>query len=774
MKIKNFIVAAVFVAVIFAVGCAPKITVKDSGTAASSLTIEISQDEYNRYMQMAKEGVSSEERAEGTFWSSVYLKNIGKKEQSIKYLEHNEKYYPDTIWGYISIIKLAELCAEKKDTSCFFEKNKKLNSGKKQFPQFSAQINESQKKYLSGLGYEELKKVYASHYDRDIDAYALYYIIKADIASGSMNEFMSHARAFLMEYRDNEFYPEVNAEFKKSGKFEPVNSNKIGVIIPLQGKAMEIGQGIKNGIELALSEFNENRKDDEKVSFVYIDENLEDAALSKAIADAAEKENVIAFLGPLFSKTVKKILPVISSYNAVLFSSTAAQPDLPGVSEYFFRNCGTVKGQAYAMGRYAAQIAGKKRIATVYPENLLGKTLNGFFTEKARSLGAEIFREIAYDQDKNDMQEYILQLGGINTMLIKEKRAEEKRVLSEEMKKAGERIKQKIYSYMNLAVPEGTPKENIPKAETVILRFTPRGSLVKKYEIDIDMTKQLSYALAKDQQINVMKQAATDAAMSETGVTPEDMDREVALDIARGTRSDILVWGRVVEDKYNTTYAYFRPEVEVDKKGQTTVTYAIDDSHYFYFNVIITVFAVADERIIDEISIRYKRLKEPGLNPFGLDAVYLVVPDRKMALVLDQLKFYDLNCPVFAAVPENSKYLLSFPESVAGLVYPLEYFDNDPSEKVKEFSAKFKERYAGIPGVIEANAYDLMKLTSSILDTGVNSRESFKDMLKAVRNYEGVAGTLSFDSLGDSVKSYYIVQAQTDGTEKELGRVSGE
>jgi ABC-type branched-subunit amino acid transport system substrate-binding protein/outer membrane murein-binding lipoprotein Lpp len=781
MKQAKLLAGALIIALaaLYIAGCAPRATVRDAGSAVSNKAIEISEDEFKEWQKAASGGTSTEERARGTFWMGRYYLNHNDQANAVKYFEYNEKYYGDTVWGYLSVLRLSEYYTLLKQTDRIMEKLKILTEKKGQYPEFGNTALDRLKDTLAPVTKDELKKIYASHYNDIIDEYSLYYICRAEIKESDMQDFYNHAKAFLMSYQNSVFVPEISAEFKKQVKYKPVAQRKLGVILPLTGKAMEVGASIKNSIELALDEYNSTAQTDvEKISLVYVDESLEGDALNKEISRVVEQENVVAFLGPIFSKTVKKVMPLMSSYNIAVFSPTAARPDLSGISDFFFRNCGTVKGHSYAMAKYITTMTPYKKLGTIYPDDEMGRSMDGYFVEKVKLNGGQIVDEVPFASDKSDFINQLVPLGGINTMLLKDKRAGEVRDISDKMDDAGKKIQDKIFGYMktyrNVDYPNADPaKGELPKINVTLLKFASHGDETTKYNLDQEMTKELSYAVARDKNIQVVKQAATDTAMQEIGVGPEDVDREIALNIAHQMKSDVLIWGSVTEEKTNTIYASFIPtKQEIDNQGNTKYAYKFGDDDYIYYKVNIKVQSVSDEAVIDELNVTYKKLKEPKLNPLGLDALFVPADERKITLIKDQLKFYDLDIPVFSGMFENPSYLLGFMESSQGISYTSEFFPDDPSPVVKDFVGKYREKYAGSPGVIEANTYDMMKITLSILAQGIDSRQSFKDMLKAVKKYKGVTGEFSFDAANDSLKQYYIMKI--DGGEKILSRVTGD
>jgi ABC-type branched-subunit amino acid transport system substrate-binding protein len=771
-----FLVLTVIAAALYN-GCAPLKIARNADTAIKDRNVQVSDDEFEFWKAEAKDGKDNQERAKGAFWAGQYHYNKKNFVDAVKYFEFNEKYYQDIDWGFLSIIKLYDINILQSDRDKANARLKNLLEKRHQFSQFEGLVTDRLNETVSVMSREELKKLYAGHFHKMMDEYALYYLAKMDLADKNFDDFYSHANAFLVEFRDSKFYQEITDSYKAAVKYKPMTANKIGVIIPLSGKSMDVGALVKSGLELALMEYNENKPAAAALSLVYIDE--ENPKLEADVTKAIETQGVTAFIGPLYSKTVKTLSPIMDKYNTALLSPTAAQPDLTGKSPYFFRNCATAKGQAYATARYIIENTSYKNLATFYSDNAYGKILNDSFAEKFKSAGGSIVRQVAYDPKVNDFQEQMVLLGGINTILLKEKRANEKMKLDEQMEDAGKRILAKAFDYMKIvppddnAIPKPTPDPAMKKLNICMVHLSPRGDNVRRFMIDDDMTKKLSYTFAKSSASNVIKQKTIDDAMSAMGVEAEDLDREIALSIATKQGADVLVWGRIVEESTNTIYANFMPEVVADSKGNTSIVYNFTEDDYFKFKITLQAISVADETVLDEVSLEYRKVKDPKKNPITIDALYIPATDRKMVLIKDQLMFYDFDLPVFGSSAMSSAYMDTFKENVLGTIYPIEFYAQDTDPAVQNFVKKYKDRYANTPEAIAATSYDAMKIACSVLDLDVTSRENFRNVLALIRNYPGITGMFSFDASGDSVKEYYMMKFGKDKPEF-LKKVTGE
>ncbi|MEI7943097.1 MAG: penicillin-binding protein activator, partial [Candidatus Riflemargulisbacteria bacterium] len=534
-------------------GCATaKIAITPNASGIDK-SVQVSDEDFDYWKKTAQDGKDSIERSRGTFWSGQYYYNKKNYSDAIKYFEFNEKYYSDTDMGYLSVVRLFDINIEQNEIDKGLERLKLLLEKRHQFSVFQDVAIDRLKATIASMKKEDLKNVYAKHIYQMIDEYAIYYLCKMDYTENSFDEFYFNANIFLIDFRDSLFYQEITDDYKAALKYKPLKANKIGVIIPLTGKSMDIGSLVKNGFDIAMDDYNETNKTGMTLNLIYIDEESPD--LKAQVISAIDTQGIIAFMGPLYSKTVKTLIPIMDQYNTVLFSSTAGQPDLTGKSSYFFRNCGTAKGQAYSTAKYIMENTSFRNIATLYSDNAYGKILNDSFVEKIKSHGGNLVKQVVYDPKVNDFQDQMVLLGGINTILLKEKHATEKMKLDEQMESAGKKMLAKVYDYMNIippndnAIPKPTPDPKIKHISICLVHLSPHGENIRRLLIDEDMTNKLSYTLAKSSASEVIKQKSVDDDMVSMGVDAEDLDRETALNIASKQGADVLIWGKIVEEK---------------------------------------------------------------------------------------------------------------------------------------------------------------------------------------------------------------------------------
>ncbi|SDS09288.1 branched-chain amino acid ABC transporter substrate-binding protein [Microlunatus soli] len=174
----------------------------------------------------------------------------------------------------------------------------------------------------------------------------------------------------------------------------------IGVVAPLTGDLAPLGLGIKNSVDLAVKQANENktipgwtlkvRSED--------DEGKPDTGRNAA-TNLSSDDAVVGVVGPLNSSVGQTVQPVLNSAKIVEVS-----PANTGVSltkgedadnpkrayENYFRTCTTDDVQGPFAARYLYQEAGIKQLATIHDKKAYGQGLVAAFSKEYKKLGGKI------------------------------------------------------------------------------------------------------------------------------------------------------------------------------------------------------------------------------------------------------------------------------------------------------------------------------------------------------------------------------------------------
>lgn len=123
------------------------------------------------------------------------------------------------------------------------------------------------------------------------------------------------------------------------------------------------------------------------------------------------------------------------------------------------------------------------------------------------------------------------------------------------------------------------------------------------------------------------------------------------------------------------------------------------------------------------------------------------------AVIMDQARKMGIEAPFLGGNGFNSPEVITIAGAAAdGLIVGTPWFAEKDDEKVKNFVAKYTEKYGHEPDQFAAQAYDGLYLYAEALkNAGSNDRDDFRDALAEIRNYDGILGDFSFDEEGDVV-----------------------
>lgn len=176
---------------------------------------------------------------------------------------------------------------------------------------------------------------------------------------------------------------------------------KIGVIAPGSGDLSALGLGVKNAVDLAVKEANE---DDAVPGWTLQlefgdDQGTPDVGKEVATRMAADGQ-VVGVVGTLVSAVAQSVQPVLDPAHVVMVSPAntttsltrgpdpQADPTRPHPN--YFRTCTTDAVQGAYAARYLYRDAGVEAVATVAQANPYGEGLVAAFTEEYESLGGTI------------------------------------------------------------------------------------------------------------------------------------------------------------------------------------------------------------------------------------------------------------------------------------------------------------------------------------------------------------------------------------------------
>jgi len=342
----------------------------------------------------------------------------------------------------------------------------------------------------------------------------------------------------------------------------------IGVIAPLSGDLSEVGNGIKNGVDLAVKQAND--KQTVKGYTLKIDAQ-DDTAKADIGAQVATRfssdDSVVGVVGPLNSSVAKTAAPVLSQAGIVEISPSNTGVDLTGrqalVSggtqtrpyQTYFRVVATDDVQGPFGARYVVTDLKKKTIAIVHDKKAYGQGLAEAFAGEAKKLGAKVLPTQTINPGDKDFSGVVTKISQAKPdFLYYGGEYPEASLLTKQMKSSGLNIPlmggDGVYSgkYItnggkategDLATSLGAPTDSLASAKQFVSDYAAAG-----YKEDKDPYGAYAY----DSATTIINALAKAASSGKTGKELRD-----AVTQGVGTSDFDGVTGKISFDKFGDT-----------------------------------------------------------------------------------------------------------------------------------------------------------------------------------------------------------------------------
>jgi branched-chain amino acid transport system substrate-binding protein len=141
------------------------------------------------------------------------------------------------------------------------------------------------------------------------------------------------------------------------------------------------------------------------------------------------------------------------------------------------------------------------------------------------------------------------------------------------------------------------------------------------------------------------------------------------------------------------------------------------------------------------------------------DAVYVPGYYEELGLILKAASDANLKVPFFGGDGWDSPQTLKMAEA-QGDYYTDHFTAQDPSPRVQEFVAAFKQKYNGeTPDAMDVLGYDAGKvLIDAIKRAGKTDPEAIRDALASTKDFPGASGTITIDAQHNARKPIVMLQ----------------
>jgi branched-chain amino acid transport system substrate-binding protein len=195
--------------------------------------------------------------------------------------------------------------------------------------------------------------------------------------------------------------------FVFTGKTVEQKTIKIGFIGPMTGDLASYGQSLKNSVEMATNEINNNGGiNGKKLEVIYEDADCGGPEALTAAQKLIEINQIKVILGSDCSGSFLSEAPLANEKKVIIFSSFASSPDITIAGDYVFRNMIS----DIQSGKDAADMIPKKKIAILTENTDYALALEKVFKNRILETGKEIVLREVYNQNEKDYRTQILKI----------------------------------------------------------------------------------------------------------------------------------------------------------------------------------------------------------------------------------------------------------------------------------------------------------------------------------------------------------------------------
>jgi branched-chain amino acid transport system substrate-binding protein len=167
---------------------------------------------------------------------------------------------------------------------------------------------------------------------------------------------------------------------------------KIGGVSPVTGEAATFGASTKNGMDMAIAEWNaKGGVNGKPVKMSFADDKGDPAEAATVWTKLIEQDKVCAIVGTVMSKCSLAGAPISQNSKIPMISTSSTNPKVTQVGDYVFRVCFIDPFQGTVGAKFAFDDLKAKKAACLFDVgNDYTKGLSEFFKAKFTALGGEV------------------------------------------------------------------------------------------------------------------------------------------------------------------------------------------------------------------------------------------------------------------------------------------------------------------------------------------------------------------------------------------------
>lgn len=163
---------------------------------------------------------------------------------------------------------------------------------------------------------------------------------------------------------------------------------KIGTAGPFTGDQTRIGQDMKNGVELAVAEWNAKGGVLGKKIVLLSEDDRHDPKEAVAVANKLVSSGVVGVIGHLNSSCTKPASRIYNEKSVPMITPASTNPEITKQGyNNVFRTCGRDDQQGTELAKFVVDVLKKKRVAVLHDKTTYGQ---GLSEELKKSAGNKI------------------------------------------------------------------------------------------------------------------------------------------------------------------------------------------------------------------------------------------------------------------------------------------------------------------------------------------------------------------------------------------------
>lgn len=194
---------------------------------------------------------------------------------------------------------------------------------------------------------------------------------------------------------------------KKEPSF-PAEPPRIGLLAPLSGKYSEYGLAVKEGVELAVGDYN--LKSALKVKLLVEDTKGDMVDAARLVSKLIDSSKVMGIVGEVLSGPTIAAAAVANAKQVPIISPTAMEERIAAVGPYVFQLTQSTSWQGASLASYAVKKLGLTSLAVLYPNESSAEATAQAFREQAARDGGKVVISQAYEPGTTDFKEQIEKL----------------------------------------------------------------------------------------------------------------------------------------------------------------------------------------------------------------------------------------------------------------------------------------------------------------------------------------------------------------------------